>query len=120
MESGAVGVNDVAMQSFKNSGCEVNMVFHIELKTKLERALVQAKHHSLYLAHPVNFNDDKWVAYRFADEGCMMPSAISQGHMTFVQLRYRSFPNESLCPSHSKCTVTSTQPGQHQSHSPHK
>lgn len=102
MENGAVRVNDVAMQNCKNLGYEVSMLFHIQLKKKPERALAQTKHRSLYLAHPVNFSDDKWVACSFAERGCMVPSAISQGRMNLAQLQRRSFPNESLPASRRK------------------
>lgn len=84
---------------------------------KKNKALVQANQHSLYLTHPTNFNDDRSVAYRFADQGCRVPSAISQGRVNPVQSQRRGFPNESLLASHSKYTEPGTQPGQHQSHS---
>lgn len=90
------------VQNCRNLRYEMNMLFHIQLKKKPERALVQATRNSLYLAHPVNFYDDRWVAYRFAAEGCIVPSAILQGCMNLVQSQCTSFPNESFPVSHGK------------------
>lgn len=92
MENGAVRENEVAVQNFKNLRYEVNMLLYIQLKkSQRERALVQIDQHSLSLAHLVNANDDKCMAFRFADEDCMILSAILQGRTNLMQLQCRSF-----------------------------
>lgn len=63
-------------------------------------ALVQAEQHSLCVAHLVNPNDNKWVAFRSPDQGCMVPSAILQGWTNLMQLQRRSFEmNHTLLPT---------------------